>query len=233
MGSSPPTSTAPAALPRTRAAASTLPPHAPPIASTRSSTACSTAAALSAATVREKPLCPPKAAQWFIDAHAQMTHQDLGCHFDAVIEAWTRLEAASRYEQGPTNLTPKGHPAQVGAWIGTHRGKRGSDPKVTDPAAFAVAWKNWWDFLQPAWRVKDGDGKWSVTGGYGKDGTEWGNLYQWGVNGTLSLLAALYFWGVAVEGQGELETVWEAEVIDVAWMLEGMAAYYERFNRKF
>jgi hypothetical protein len=80
---------------------------------------------------------------------------------------------------------------------------------------------------------KETDGRWSIEA-YGEAGRELGPLYQWGVNGTLSLLASLYFWGRAVSGseQSELE-VWEVAVLDVTWMMEGMAAYYELFKRRF
>ncbi|KAJ7830849.1 hypothetical protein B0H13DRAFT_2371782 [Mycena leptocephala] len=64
-----------------------------------------------------QPKCPPKAAAWFVDAHAAMTMVDLGCHFQAVIVAWTRVEAASKYEQGPTKLSTIGRPEQVKRWV--------------------------------------------------------------------------------------------------------------------
>jgi hypothetical protein len=50
------------------------------------------------------PKCPPNAATWFVDTHAQMTKVELGCHFHALIAAWVWVEAASRYKQGPTKL---------------------------------------------------------------------------------------------------------------------------------
>ncbi|KAJ7735250.1 hypothetical protein DFH07DRAFT_753953 [Mycena maculata] len=163
-----------------------------------------------------------------------MTTVNLGPHFHAVIEAWIRLEAASRYEQGPTNLPKKGRPDQVTAWISVGRGRRGVErAKVLDCEEYARAWHMWWDFLQPEWTKRGADGKWSVVDGYAGDGREWGKLYQWGVNGALSLIAALYFWGCAAREDVELEAVWEEAVGDVSWMLEGMAVYYEKFNRKF
>ncbi|KAJ7477129.1 hypothetical protein B0H11DRAFT_1701666 [Mycena galericulata] len=182
------------------------------------------------------PQCPPKAKEWFVDAHAAMTRENLGCHFDALVAAWTRVEAASKFEKGPTNLPSRGRPKQVGTWISAARGTRGgSNPQVPDPAAYAVEWQGWWDSLQPEWRKKDGNGDWSTVDGYGKGGKEWGDLTQWGVNGTLSIVASLYFWGSAV-GEGEdagMLATWEAAVLDVTWMLEGMATFYEKFNRKF
>ncbi|KAJ7882979.1 hypothetical protein B0H14DRAFT_3751569, partial [Mycena olivaceomarginata] len=120
--------------------------------------------------------CPPKAPEWFVDAHARMTKIDLGCHYHALVAAWTRMEKASRFEHGPPshNLPTKFRPKQVGVWIG--RSRRGTEPTVDDPAAYAVQWQAWWDSLQPAWRKKDDDGQWSVTGGYGEGGREWGPL---------------------------------------------------------
>ncbi|KAK7015930.1 hypothetical protein R3P38DRAFT_3203620 [Favolaschia claudopus] len=46
--------------------------------------------------------CPPHAPKWFCDAFALMTAEELGCHYSALIAAWTRMEEASRFEQGPT-----------------------------------------------------------------------------------------------------------------------------------
>ncbi|KAJ7325484.1 hypothetical protein DFH08DRAFT_1085166 [Mycena albidolilacea] len=62
--------------------------------------------------------CPPQAASWFVDAHTAMTKVDLGCHYHALVAAWTRMEQASRFEHGPTNLSHKGRPKQVTTWIG-------------------------------------------------------------------------------------------------------------------
>ncbi|KAJ7772553.1 hypothetical protein DFH07DRAFT_733840 [Mycena maculata] len=189
------------------------------------------ARAASITTQDNVPLCPKSAAPWFVDAHARITHEDLGPHFDGLIAAWTHLEDASRYEQGPTNLPNKGRPKQVGSWIaGRHRKMDGEELTVSDPGAYTVKWQAWWDSLQPTWRTRDSDGAWSVMGEYGMGGREWGPLYQWGVNGTLSILASLYFWGRAVRNDSEGQQVpWELAVWDVAWMLEGMAIYYKKF----
>jgi hypothetical protein len=53
------------------------------------------------------------------------------------------------------------------------------------------------------------------------------------VNGVLSVVASLCFWGRAVQDKPDLRMVWEAAVQDVVWMLEGMAMYYEMFKGKF
>ncbi|KAK6969474.1 hypothetical protein R3P38DRAFT_2814299 [Favolaschia claudopus] len=76
--------------------------------------------------------CPPNAAKWFSDAYALMTADDLGCHYNALIAAWTRMEAASRFEKGPTNLPHRLRPQQVSTWI--TRGRRDAPPVVEKPA---------------------------------------------------------------------------------------------------
>ncbi|KAJ6512430.1 hypothetical protein C8R45DRAFT_920265 [Mycena sanguinolenta] len=68
----------------------------------------------------------------------------------------------------------------------------------------------------------------------GEEGREWGPLYQWGVNDTLSIVASLYFWGVVIGRGGHPEPdvrIWEESVNNVNWMMEGMAAYYELFGK--
>ncbi|KAJ7117329.1 hypothetical protein C8R43DRAFT_902055 [Mycena crocata] len=180
--------------------------------------------------------CPPTAPPWFVDARTEITQMDLGPHFQGLVSAWTRVEYASRFEHSSQNLSSKARPTQVGTWIGPNqRGKRGDPTKllVLDPVAYALQWKAWWDSLQPEWRVRGEDGRWVAEGPYGPDGREWGPLYRWGVNGTLSLLAALYFWGCAVIGDETLRLHWEEQVNDVGWMMEGMATYYEMFKRRF
>ncbi|KAJ7123802.1 hypothetical protein C8R43DRAFT_958954 [Mycena crocata] len=177
------------------------------------------------------PTCPAKAAPWFVAAHASMTAVDLGCHFNALLEAWTRVEDASRFEQGMQKLSNRVRPKEVGIWINKQRGKI---PEVKEVGEYAAAWRIWWASLQPAWRVMGSDGRWEVTGGYGPDGKEWGPLFRWGVNGTLSIVASLYFWGCALpDSDPDARTSWETEVQDVVWMLEGLATYYEMWKRRF
>ncbi|KAJ6494168.1 hypothetical protein DFH09DRAFT_810143, partial [Mycena vulgaris] len=133
------------------------------------------------------------------------------------------MEDASRFENSGKNLSTKGRPKQVGAWVARSRGKRHADTEVTDPVEYAGLWQAWWDSLQPGWRKKGADGKWVVGESYGVDGKEWGEMYRWGVNGLLNVVASLYFWGCAVVEDAEHRGAWEAAVADVGWMMEGMA----------
>ncbi|KAJ7881950.1 hypothetical protein B0H13DRAFT_2344883 [Mycena leptocephala] len=66
--------------------------------------------------------CPSNAPAWFVDGYAAVTENDLGCHFHALVAAWTRIEAASRFEHGPTNLPSKYRPKPMSEWIAKGRG---------------------------------------------------------------------------------------------------------------
>jgi hypothetical protein len=101
---------------------------------------------------------------------------------------------------------------------------------VTNPAAFEKEWYKWWDSLQPEWHVKGEDGKWETGEMYGG---EWDDeLMVWGPNGTLSIIAGLYFWGCTIADSLALRTKWEVAVNDVSWILEGLALYHEQFTKR-
>ncbi|KAF8170465.1 hypothetical protein K438DRAFT_1613950 [Mycena galopus ATCC 62051] len=169
---------------------------------------------------------PPKAAAWFANTFSQVTAVNLGPHFDALLAAWIRIETASKFEIGKYALTSKGRPAEVSRWIGGHHTKV---PEVRNVTAYAKAWWKWWDSMQPEWRVRGADAKWEVQAEYG----EWEDeLLVWGKNGHLALVGSLYFWGCAVLGSATLHSDWEAAVLDVTWILEGIALDYEDYVEK-
>ncbi|KAJ7456321.1 hypothetical protein B0H11DRAFT_1673126, partial [Mycena galericulata] len=164
------------------------------------------------------PECPAKAEKWFVHALQQMTETDLGGHFNAALAAWTRIEAACRWENPPHKLSAKGRPEHVGRWIQGARGQRASAPLVTDVVAYARIWWDWWDSLQPEWRKKGADGRWVTGESYGG---EWDDKQlHWGQNGMLSVVASLYFWGCAVVDTPGSRDEWELAVNDASWIME-------------
>ncbi|KAJ7785393.1 hypothetical protein B0H14DRAFT_2244275, partial [Mycena olivaceomarginata] len=163
--------------------------------------------------------CPPGAPEWFVHAREQMTLTNLGPHFNAALAAWTRIEAACKFENPQHKLTHLKRPREITQWINGGRGRKQTPPTVDKPGRFEAEWWAWWDSLQPEWRVRGEDGNW-MSGEFGGEG-EWDDmLLHWGQNGTLSIIAGLYFWGCAVMDQPELLGRWEVAVNDVAWILE-------------
>ncbi|KAJ6567621.1 hypothetical protein DFH09DRAFT_918508, partial [Mycena vulgaris] len=176
------------------------------------------------------PPCPPKAADWFVHARGQMTETYLGPHFNAVLTAWTRLEEVCRFEVPSHKLSSKAWPEQITCWINNARGRKGSNPIVKDPVAYATIWWTWWDSLQPEWRVRGLDGLWESGESYGGEWDD--NLLHWGPNGTLSVVAGLFFWGCAVVMLVDRREEWELTVNDVAWILEGLATFHKKFKKR-
>jgi hypothetical protein len=180
--------------------------------------------------VSNPPSCPPRTAEWFSHALGEVTKVNLGAHFNALLEAWTRMEAACGFENAKPALPKKHRPEQVDRWIRDARGRRNRpNPPIKKLQPYELEWWAWWDGLQPEWRKKDADGSWVVGGAYGKD---WDTLTYWGENGLLSVVASLYFWGCAVQDEGNGEERWERAVNDVAWILEGLALFYESFKKR-
>ncbi|KAJ7154384.1 hypothetical protein C8R43DRAFT_855276, partial [Mycena crocata] len=171
------------------------------------------------------PACPRGAPEWFSNALNEMTKVDLGAHFHALLTAWTRIEAACKFEELRETLTSTGRPIQVTRWINSARGERKARGlEVTKPDEYAVIWWEWYNLMQPGWRTTESDGKTWQTGG--EYGTDWDTLCFWGRNGVLSIVAGLYFWGCGVATLPEKRDAWEAAVNDVAWLFEGLAAFH-------
>ncbi|KAJ7432261.1 hypothetical protein B0H11DRAFT_1760775, partial [Mycena galericulata] len=96
-------------------------------------------------------------------------------------------------------------------------------PSIGNLAQYQKQWWAWWDSLQPEWRERDSDGRWSINGNWGPSNA-WDPLEAPGPNGCLSVVASLCFWGRSLASRPETREGWEAAVQDVAWMLEGLAA---------
>ncbi|KAJ7858224.1 hypothetical protein B0H14DRAFT_2351747 [Mycena olivaceomarginata] len=178
----------------------------------------------------EPPECPTKVPQWFVHAREQLIMVDLGPHFHAALTAWTRLEEACKFQTPTHSLLTTSRPDIVTKWIIGARGQKQPARPVTNPQAFTKSWWWWWAAMQPDWRLKDDNGRWVITEEYGG---EWDDkLLHWGPNGLLSVVAGLYFWGCGIVDQPGLHDDWESAVLDVCWILEGLASFHEKFKRR-
>ncbi|KAJ7123326.1 hypothetical protein C8R46DRAFT_928270, partial [Mycena filopes] len=164
---------------------------------------------------------------WLRGALGVLCRRDLGIHFNALMQALIRVEERVGFEDDPPrNRLAKLRPTEVSAWIGSGRGMRSKNPYdagVKSAAAYRKKWDLWWSSLQPEWR-KQQRGRW-VAMDY-DDGLDWGELASHGPNGGLSIVAAVYFWGVACVDKAETTAAdkekWEMAVHDVTWAFEGV-----------
>ncbi|KAJ7659792.1 hypothetical protein DFH06DRAFT_989390, partial [Mycena polygramma] len=112
-------------------------------------------------------------------------------------------------------------PTQVG-WIRHGRGLRDGRDKdrpqeIVDVKIFERAWWTWWTALQPEWRGQRKRG----VGEVAPEGADWGKLSSSGQNG-VSVVAVLYWWGLA-KGKGVGPSKgWVDAVEDTTWVLRAM-----------
>ncbi|KAJ7115644.1 hypothetical protein C8R43DRAFT_902582 [Mycena crocata] len=171
---------------------------------------------------------PSNAPEWLHEIVPWLLAQDLSCHFTALVGSLVQLETAFEFDDGNGACIPREHrPAELDKWIKQGRiSKNRNIPEVTTKGApkFATAFSRWWDALQPKWRTRRRDGQWAFGGDveYGP-ADAWGQLDVPGINGCLTAVAGLYMWGLCKGQSADLKLRWSDAVLDVTWMLEGLA----------
>ncbi|KDR65749.1 hypothetical protein GALMADRAFT_217423 [Galerina marginata CBS 339.88] len=160
----------------------TVPPKRPRLRNTASESASTTAAMSSSV------------PQWFADAVEMLQSEGLGGSWAELVQVWSAFEAGQGYE-GVGNLKAKYRPAAVGQWIS--RARPGSwRPVIDDLPGYEKAFNKWWYYIQPQWRQSHNDRVINKVAG------DLDSLRKPGVNGLFSVLAALFFWGLALEKAG-------------------------------
>ncbi|KDR75456.1 hypothetical protein GALMADRAFT_140956 [Galerina marginata CBS 339.88] len=99
-------------------------------------------------------------------------------------------------------------PGDVKQWIQRARSPTWR-PIIQDLAKFEREFGAWWTALQPEWRVEAEEGH-AVEDGEG----DWEVLRKQGLNGLLSLLAALFFWGLHIRDSAVDRARWTTVVDD-------------------
>ncbi|KAK6974631.1 hypothetical protein R3P38DRAFT_2583930, partial [Favolaschia claudopus] len=167
-----------------------------------------------------------------------VTETPVGECFNNLLVAWAELERAYAWVKKPSTgrlaLSAASRPTQVVLWIGAGRGLRGgpmrngAGPTIGSVVKFEQNWWSWWATLQPPWRVRDRGHpeRFSREEYGGKTQEDWETLRVPGVNGMLSVVAALYWWGVKLVKvvDSEEKRTWVEAVRDVKWMIAGLTA---------
>ena len=123
-----------------------------------------------------------------------------------LVRIWASFEVRSRYEE-VSKLGPMDRPAAVGEWIG--RGRPSTwRPIIGNLATYESGFWKWWLGIQPDWRVEDGMLVRERLVG------DWEPLQRPGTNGIVSVMAALFYWGLAVLEKGRDRDGWLSAVED-------------------
>jgi hypothetical protein len=155
----------------------------------------------------ERTIVPnPNAPSWFKDALVMLTKKDLGDEWVLLLDAWAEFELKEKYKD--TDLGKTSRPSFIADWIKRKRSATWH-PSIGDIDVYCQQFNQWWHSLQPAWRQADNgsvltdlvDGDWTV-------------LRKSGKNGLLSVLAALFYWGLYNKGKGATSEMWLSAVKD-------------------
>lgn len=124
-----------------------------------------------------------------------------------LVKKWVKLEIRDGYG-GTKRLGATGRPECVKHWIQCARPSKPNItayPKliITDFEAYAKEFWGWWGSLQPDFRQanKTLEGVLAVEAPANDSSNAWGHIDISGINGLVSVLAALYFWGAPIDQQ--------------------------------
>ena len=114
-------------------------------------------------------------------------------------------------------------PEEVRVWMKKHRSFE-KLPTHIKSSQFAVAWKQWWMYLQPPCRML-ADGSWPPPQNVPEDPSEWDRVARGGNNGFFLVILTLAWWLYAVAQEGSDMEDLEHAVKDVSWVLQQVTAY--------
>lgn len=152
------------------------------------------------------------AEDWVPNALTLFRSTPLGLEWDALVRDWLQFEESKGFE-GSCKLGSRHRPPIVADWI--KRARKPDFPyEIKNLDKFVNEFNAWWRVLQPAWRLDD------VSDLLRRDGEDWDRLRCSGVNGLVSVLAALFFWGNhAQRGAVVLNSRWLEALEDVSYAI--------------
>lgn len=149
---------------------------------------------------------PPDAPAWLKSASRMLRSEALGIEWMELVKIWEAFETGEGFSS-PGKLAAAGRPRCVADWIQRARAPA-YRASITKPTEFGHAFMAWWTSLQPKWRQSAGAPLAKTPGDYD-------DIRKPGVNGLLSAVAALFFWGLACGSDGR--GGWLGAVEEVGW----------------
>lgn len=149
---------------------------------------------------------------WINNAVSILQTTKLGPEWDLLLSNWLKFEERTQFQEGGLRLGAKRRPLLVANWIQYARNPT-FHAEIKNVAAFAADFSAWWQGLQPGWRRANSDDQTP------RQAEEWDSIRRPGLNGLLSVVAALFFWGSAVQSTAA-RSVWLEAAKDVSFVLE-------------
>jgi hypothetical protein len=152
---------------------------------------------------RDAPTTPPA---WFSTFQKKFLEKDLGMEWKDLVSSWVSFEEKSR-NSDVRRLSAAGRPKVVGMWIARKRTTTFL-PNISSLEDYESEFYGWWKNLQPTWRISNGKVDKAVSRG------DWDCLRCPGVNGVISVVVALFYWGLASDGKLAHRKAWITAVED-------------------
>lgn len=156
---------------------------------------------------------------WVTNALTLFNSANLGAEWQALISAWLEFEKVSDYEE-IQRLRCRRRPHAVGEWIQNARTVT-YRPKIKNISKFATEFAAWWKNIQPTWRMEN------VNSQTPQEEGNWDEIRRPGLNGLLSVIAGLFFWGNAIQTPpraAAARATWLKALNDVAYVVERLSA---------
>ncbi len=124
---------------------------------------------------------------WFTNATTLFESSKLESEWDLLLSVWLKFEENASFD-GNARLGAQHRPRVIADWIQRARPAT-FRPEIKDEQEFSTAFSAWWQNLQPEWRpaknINDS-----------QEAEDWDAIRCSGVNGLVSVVAALFFWEV-------------------------------------
>ena len=151
--------------------------------------------------VQAKVNSPP----WFSRMLVMLQSESrMGEEWMELVNLWVLFEARSQYEE-VKKLDPTRRPAAVGLWIGRAHSSMWR-PIITDVSKYVASFWEWWSVIQPDWRLEDGQLVHEHVVG------DWEALRLPGINRVVSVVVALFYWGLEVLEDSHGQSHWVSAV---------------------
>ena len=142
----------------------------------------------------------------------QINEPHLGDRWAELIRLWVEFEEKEGFKERK-KLGTNSRPAFVAEWIRYARSPTWR-PSITDVPALETSFQAWWKGLQPGWQMSED----RLTVLDKMDG-DWDQLRRPGLNGLLSIIACLFYWGCKAQGNKKHRVGWASAVEDCMLVL--------------
>jgi len=153
---------------------------------------------------------------WFSSALGMLQSPEipLGECWAVLVEVWVEFKKKEGFKEWGF-LLAKEWPECVSEWI-RHGRPPAWTPAITAVSKLEMAFRMWWVSLQPKWWVS---AKGAIITTDLESGDDWDHLRKPGLNGLLSVLVGLFYWGRTPKRSAKQRAAWATSLEDCIFVL--------------